>query len=92
MHLGMGVNSGPVMAGYIDTQERIDFVVLGDAVNVAFGLQALARPNRLFIGPSTYQAVQDEFDTVEIGPVAIKGRAEWVATYEIPRERPSLAA
>lgn len=90
MHLGMGVNSGPVMAGYIDTQERIDFVVLGDAINVAFGLQALARPNRLFIGPSTYQAVQNDFDTVEIGPVAIKGRAEWVSTYEIPRERPRL--
>jgi adenylate cyclase len=86
MHLGVGVNTGPVMAGYIDTQERIDFVVLGDAVNVAFGLQALARPNRLFIGQSTYDAVCEAFKSSEIGPVAIKGRAESVTTYEILRK------
>jgi adenylate cyclase len=92
MHLGVGINSGPVMAGYIDTQERIDFVVLGDAVNVAFGLQALARPNRLFVGPSTCEAVRQEFKPIEIGPVAIKGRAESVATFEIPRLPLQLAA
>ncbi len=92
MHLGIGINSGPVMAGYIDTQERIDFVVLGDAVNVAFGLQSLARPNRLFVGPSTCEAVREAFKPIEIGPVAIKGRAESVATYEIPRLPLQLAA
>lgn len=85
MYLGMGVNSGPVMAGYIDTKEQIEFVVLGDAVNVAFGLQSLARPNRLFIGPTTFQAIQGRFKTSDIGPVVIKGRTEPVAVHEVPR-------
>jgi class 3 adenylate cyclase len=80
------------MAGYINTKDRIEFVVLGDAVNVAFGLQAMARPNRLFIGPDTYHSIQGQFRTLDIGPMAIKGRSESVTVYEVPRCQSNMLA
>lgn len=83
--MGIGINSGPVVAGYIDTKDRIEFAVLGDTVNVAFGLEALARPNRILIGPATFQAVQGKQPAMGIGPVTIKGRTEPVDVFEVPR-------
>jgi adenylate cyclase len=85
MQMGVGINSGPVVAGYIDTKDRIEFAVLGDTVNVAFGLEALARPNRILIGPTTFQAVPGQQPTLAIGPVTIKRRAEPVQVFEVLR-------
>ncbi len=85
MEMGIGINSGPVVAGYIDTRDRIEFAVLGDTVNVAFGLEALARPNRILIGPTTFRAVQGQQPAVGIGAVTIKGRTGPVQVFEVPR-------
>lgn len=85
MKMGIGINSGPVVAGYIDTEDRIEFAVLGDTVNVAFGLEAMARPNRIVIGQTTYQALQGKFPAHTIGSVTIKGRAAPVHVFEVLR-------
>jgi len=84
--VGVAVNTGPVMAGYVVTQERVELSVLGDTVNVASRLEALARPNRLLVGPLTYQAVQGYFTMKSIGAVAIRGRTESVQVHEIIRD------
>lgn len=83
--IGVAVNTGPVMAGYVVTQERVELSVLGDTVNVASRLEALARPNRLFVGPLTYKAIQGCFKMRSIGPVEIRGRTEPVQVHEIVR-------
>jgi adenylate cyclase len=81
--VGIGINTGLAMAGYLDMAERIEFTILGDAVNVAAGLESLARPNRVFIGPATYQAVVGQFPIRELGPIEIKKRAHRLNTYEV---------
>ncbi len=86
VRVGIGINSGPVVAGYVSTRERIEFTVLGDTVNMAFKLQALARPNRLFIGPATHQIVCDAFETCNIGRMAVKGRRQPIHVYEVLRK------
>ncbi|MCJ7584767.1 MAG: GAF domain-containing protein, partial [Anaerolineales bacterium] len=83
--VGVAVNTGPVMAGYVVTQERVELSVLGDTVNVASRMEALARPNRLFVGPLTYQAIQGNFEMRSIGPVEIRGRTEPVQVHEVVR-------
>jgi len=86
INIGVAVNSGPVMAGYVVTQERVELTVVGDTVNVAARLQAEARPNRLFVGPLTYAAIHGRFDTQRIGPMEIRGRTEPVEVQEVIRE------
>lgn len=83
IRLGIGVNTGPVVSGYVTTKDRIEFTVLGEAVNVAYKLQALARPNRLLVGQSTFDAIQHSFPTLSVGPVTVKGLSYQVNAYEV---------
>ena len=85
MEIGIGINSGLCMAGYVGTEERAEFAVLGDMVNVANRLQTLARPNRVFIGPGTRQAVAEKFSIRPIGMVEVKGRTQPVDAFEVLR-------
>jgi adenylate cyclase len=88
--VGVGVNSGPMMAGYLEIQDRIEFSVLGDTLNVCQRLESIARPNRLLIGPATYQAVLGQFDIQAVGPMEVKGRTRPVDTYEVrPQPQPA---
>jgi len=86
IEMGLGLNTGPAVAGYVGGEERLEYTVLGDAVNVAFGLEALARPNRIFVGPATYQAVSQSFKAQSVGPVELKKRTKPIGAYEILRE------
>lgn len=86
IQIGVGVNSGTVVAGYVRTRDRVDFTILGDTVNVAHGLQALARPNRLFIGRATQERVAGRFPIRELGTTLLKGREEPLDVYEVVRE------
>jgi adenylate cyclase len=83
--VGIGINSGPAMAGYLGTTEYIEFSVIGYPVNIAWGLEALARPNRILIGHPTYQAVIGKFSIEPLGPKEIKKQGEPVETYEVIR-------
>ncbi|MGW8251238.1 MAG: adenylate/guanylate cyclase domain-containing protein, partial [Anaerolineales bacterium] len=85
INIGIGVNTGDVVAGYVGTRQRVELSVLGDTVNVAAGLQDIARPNRLLIGPATQAAVVDLFDTRRVGSIIVKGRMREVQAYEVLR-------
>ena len=81
--VGVGINTGSVMAGYIRTRERVELSVLGDAVNIAAGLQSLARPNRILVGGETYAAVKDSFTIQSLGEKKIKDRTQPLNVYEV---------
>jgi adenylate cyclase len=87
LEVGVSVNSGTVVAGYVGTDERVEFTVLGDAVNVAFRLEPLARPNRLVVGPGTAAAVTGLFEMQRVGALELRGRAKPVQAHEVLRER-----
>ena len=87
--IGVGINTGPMMAGYLEIQDRIDFSVLGDTVNVCQRLEGLARPDRLFIGLETYKAVTGQFTIRTVGPLEVKGRQRPVEVYEVLANAPA---
>jgi len=86
VNIGVSINSGVVMAGYMVTQHRVELSVFGDTVNVANRLQKLARPNRLFIGPSTRKAISGNFKLKSVGAVEIRGRTKPIYIHEVIRE------
>lgn len=81
--VGIGINTGNVVAGYVSTKERVELTVLGDTVNVASGLQSLARPNRVLIGPETYAEVKSAFTIKDLGETIIKDRSQPIAAHEV---------
>jgi class 3 adenylate cyclase len=81
--LGVSINTGTAMVGYIGTAERPEFNALGDTVNVAFRMQEYARPNRIVAGPATIAAIVDKYRVQRIGEISIKGREQPIQVYEI---------
>jgi class 3 adenylate cyclase len=81
--MGVSINSGVAMVGYIGTRERAEFNALGDVVNVVFRMQEYARPNRIVIGPATVAAVVDKYRTQRIGAVTLRGRENTIQVYEV---------
>jgi adenylate cyclase len=89
IEIGLGVNSGVVAAGYVGSEERVEYTVLGDAVNVAQRLQAQAR-NQVFVGQETLEVVGQFFHSRPVGPVEIRGRTQPVEVFEILRSTAPL--
>jgi adenylate cyclase len=82
-NVGIGINTGPVMAGYIGGRDRVEFTVLGDTVNVAARFEGMSKPNRLFIGPTTRAAISSEFVSARIGEMEIRGRTAPIQLYQV---------
>jgi class 3 adenylate cyclase len=81
--MGVSINTGVAMVGYIGTRERAEFNALGDVVNVVFRMQEYARPNRIVIGPATVAAIVDKYPTQRIGAVTLRGRESSVQVFEV---------
>ncbi len=84
--IGVGINTGQVMAGYVGSQDRVEYAVLGDTVNVAYRLQELARPNRVVLGPDTVGVLANRYLTRPIGEVTVRGREKSMQVYEVLRD------
>jgi adenylate cyclase len=83
IEIGIGINTGSAVAGYLGTVEHVELTVLGDSVNAAWGFESLARPNRVFIGPETFLAVSGEFNILPQGSVVMKNRSQPIDSYEV---------
>ena len=81
--LGISINTGVAMVGYIGTRERAEFNALGDVVNVVFRMQEYARPNRIVVGPATVAAIVDKYPIQRIGAVNLRGRESTMQVYEV---------
>lgn len=83
--VGVGIETGTVIAGYVDTSQRLELTVLGEAVHIAEKLQSIARPNRLFIGPTTFAGLHDQFATRQLGSIKVDERSVKVDIFEVQR-------
>jgi len=80
--MGIGVNTGQVIAGTLGGSGRLEYTVLGDAVNVAARLQSEAAAGEVLCTESTVAAVPG-VDAEPIGPRQVKGRAEPVVVFRV---------
>lgn len=83
MEFSIGVMTGDAIVGNMGSTDRLQFSVLGDAVNISARLSGAAPGNKIWIGEETYLRVRHCLDTMEIGELSVKGRHEPVRAYEI---------
>jgi len=83
LNVGVGVNSGDVVAGSIGGAGRLNFSVIGDAVNVAARVEAETRAtgDEVLITASTHDLLESPIEVERRGPRALKGKAEPVELF-----------
>lgn len=96
--LHIGVNTGPVVAGSLDTAAGGAYAVTGDTVNTAARLLASAKPGTVLVSEATQRLTQDIFAFEPLAQLSVKGKAEPLEVYrvlgvlEAPRATRGLAA
>jgi adenylate cyclase len=75
IHIGIGINSGDVIAGYLGSSKSLEYTVIGDVVNTASRLCSTAKAGEIIISRSTYDKVKDYFEIEEMAPAQLKGKA-----------------
>ncbi len=87
LRIGVGVNTGQVIAGAVGGGGRLEYTVIGDAVNVAQRLQSEAEGGEIVASASTVAAAPG-IDAELVGSRHVKGREEPVEVYRVRSEQP----
>ena len=81
--LRIGINSGTCKVGNFGTENRLDYTLLGQAVNLASRLESAAQCNEILLSDSTYQRVKATIRCADKGQISVKGFSKPISVYSV---------
>tara|TARA_R110001592_G_scaffold34963_6_gene119513 strand:- start:9673 stop:11598 length:1926 start_codon:yes stop_codon:yes gene_type:complete len=85
--IGIGINSGEALVGNMGSDQRFDYSVIGDPVNLAARLESASKTlgHTLIVGEQTKKVIDDKFPFEFVDSITVKGKTEPVNVYTLTR-------
>lgn len=83
IHVGIGINTGDLVAGYIGSTRTMSYSVIGDAVNIASRLCSAAKAGEIIISEDTCRFLGGQFQVEELAPVHAKGKSKPLKVFNV---------
>jgi adenylate cyclase len=74
IQIGIGINTGAAIVGYIGSETRLDYTAIGDTINTASRLESIAQPGQIVISENTMQSLDESFILKPLGTERLKGK------------------
>jgi adenylate cyclase len=86
--VGIGIHSGPVVAGYIGSSKALSYTVIGDVANTSARLCSVALAGQIVVSEDTFSKLGGRFDVEELRAAKVKGKEKPLRIFNVLRERP----
>jgi len=92
MRMRIGINTGAITTGNMGSTTRMNYTMMGDAVNLAARLESAAKQYGVYtmISQATYDIVKDQFEARQVDKIQVVGKSEPVIVYELLCEKGAL--
>lgn len=88
LQMRIGINTGLVVVGSVGSAGHLEYLAIGDAVNLAARLQSACRPGSVLLSEATAHLVGAAFALEPLGEIEVKGKLAPVAVFEVKEVHP----
>jgi adenylate cyclase len=90
--IGIGIHTGPLVAGYVGSSKALSYTVIGDTANTSARLCGIALAGQIIVSELTLAKLGNRFEVEELPPATLKGKEKPLRIYNVKREKPSAAS
>jgi len=88
--VGIGIHTGPLVAGYIGSSKALSYTVIGDTANTSARLCAHALAGQIVVSKDTWDLVKHRFDMIELTSAKVKGKEKPLRIWNVLGRLPSV--